>query len=57
MKRFFQFCFTLAFFALGYSQSLKLVAEKVSNAHAANKTFAPYNFFTVDPSVQKQSPY
>ena len=57
MKRFFQFCFTLAFFALGYSQSLKLVAEKVSNAHAANKTFAPYNFFTVDPSVQKQSLY
>mgnify|MGYP005613021613 CR=1 FL=1 len=22
-----------------------------------NKTFAPYNFFTVDPSVQKQSLY
>ncbi|KIA88381.1 zinc metalloprotease [Kaistella jeonii] len=57
MKRIFQLCFTLAFFALGFSQSLRLVAEKVSKSHTANKTFAKYNFFTVDPSTQKQRIY
>jgi hypothetical protein len=57
MKRFFQLCFTLVFFALGFSQSLKPIAEKVSKSRAANKTFVKYDFFKVDPSVLKQNKY
>lgn len=57
MKRILQLCFTLAFFALGFSQSLKPVAEKVKQSHTANRQFVQYDFFTVDESVQKKQLY
>lgn len=57
MKRIFQLCFTMVFFALGFSQSLKPIAEKVQKSHTAKKTFVKYDLFTVDQSVQKQSLY
>ncbi|WP_233701994.1 M12 family metallo-peptidase [Kaistella palustris] len=57
MKRIFQLCFTLAFFALGFSQNLRPIAEKVKQAQIANKTFVKYNLFSVDPSAQKQQMY
>ena len=57
MKRIFQICFTLVFFALGFSQSLKPIAEKVNHLKAANKSFVKYDLFTVNPSVQKQKLY
>lgn len=57
MKRIFQLCFTLVFFALGFSQSLKPVAEKVKQSHTANRLFVKYDFFTVDESVQKKQTY
>lgn len=57
MKRIFQLCFTLAFFSLGFSQSLKPIAEKVQKSHTSNRLFVKYNLFTVDESVQKQRAY
>lgn len=57
MKRIFQLCFTLVFFALGFSQSLKPIAEKVEQAKQANKTFVPYHFFSEEKSNQKQHLY
>lgn len=57
MKRIFQLCFGLAFFSFGFSQELKPVAEKVKNAHVANKTFVKYSPFTVDSSPNKQIAY
>lgn len=48
MKRIFQLCFTLAFFSLGFSQSLKPIAEKVNQSHTAKKTFVKYNLFTAE---------
>lgn len=57
MKRIFQLCFTLVFFALGFSQSLKPIAEKVKQSHSANKTFVKYNLFSVDTSEQKRHAY
>ena len=57
MKRFFQLCFTLVFFALGFSQNLKPIAEKVSKSRSEKKTFVKYDLFTIDPSTQKQRQY
>lgn len=57
MKKIFQLSFSLVFFFIGFSQNLKPVAEKVKNSHSANKTFVKYNFFSADPSVQKQNLY
>lgn len=57
MKRIFQLCFTLVFFALGFSQSLKPVAEKVKQSHTANRQFVKYDIFTVDESAQKKQAY
>lgn len=57
MKRIFQLSFTLVFFALGFSQSLKPIAEKVQQSHTANRLFVKYNLFTVDESLQKQKAY
>ena len=57
MKRIFQLCFTMAFFSLGFSQSLKPIAEKVQKSHTSNRLFVKYNLFTVEESVQKQRAY
>ena len=57
MKRIFQLCFTMAFFSLGFSQSLKPIAEKVQKSHTSNRLFVKYNLFSVEESVQKQRAY
>ncbi len=57
MKKIFQLCFSLGFFAFGFSQELKPIAQKVQNSQKANKTFVKYNLFTVDASVQKKALY
>ena len=57
MKRILQLCFTLVFFALGFSQNLKPIAQKVQKSLAANKTFVHYDFFTEDHSAAKQQLY
>ncbi len=57
MKKFFQLCVSLGVFALGYSQELRPIAEKVHEAHLANKTFAKFNLFTEDASSQKKQMY
>lgn len=57
MKRIFQLCFTLVFFALGFSQSIKPIAEKVLKAKETDKTFVKYNLFSIDESPQKQNAY
>ncbi|MGA9213010.1 M12 family metallo-peptidase [Kaistella sp.] len=57
MKRVFQLFFSLVFFALGFSQELKPVAQKVKNFKTANRTFVKYDLFTVDKSNKKQNLY
>lgn len=57
MKRIFQLCFGLGFFALGFSQELKPVAEKVNEARIARQTFVKYQMLTANPSTQKQKLY
>ena len=39
MKKIFQLGFSLAFFAFGFSQELKPIAEKVKNAQLKNKGY------------------
>ena len=57
MKKIFQLGFSLAFFAFGFSQELKPIAEKVKNVQLKNKSFVKYDLFTTDRSPQKQDLY
>lgn len=57
MKKVFQLFFSLVFFAFGFSQNLKPIAQKVKDSKVANKSFVKYDLFTVDRSAQKQTLY
>ena len=57
MKKVFQLLFSLVFFALGFSQDLKPIPQKVKDSKLANKSFIKYDLFTVNQSVQKQALY
>lgn len=57
MKRILQLCFTLVFFALGFSQSLKPIAEKVKQYHTAKKAFVKYDLLAVNEAANKLNTY
>ncbi len=57
MKRVFQFCFSMVFFAFGFSQGLKPIAQKVKNAQTARQTFVKYDLFTSEQSAQRVAQY
>ncbi len=57
MKKVFQLLFILVFFALGFSQDLKPIPQKVKDAKMANKSFVKYDVFALNQSAQKQALY
>ena len=57
MKKVFQLLFSLVFFALGFSQDLKPIPQKVKDAKMANKSFVKYDLFALNQSAQKQALY
>ena len=57
MKKVFQFCFSVLFFCIGFSQELKPIAQKISDSKTAKKTFVKYDLFSVNKSADKQNLY
>lgn len=56
MKRVLQLCFSLLFFAIGFS-NVKPIPEKVKKAKEANRNFVKYSPFTVDNTASKIAKY
>lgn len=57
MKKTLQLYFSLVFFALGFSQELKPVAQKITDAKNTGKKTIKYDLFMVDQSIQRQNLY
>lgn len=57
MKKVLQLLFSLVFFALGFSQDLKPIPQKVKDSKMAKKSFVKYDLFTANVTLQKQVLY